>query len=148
MIDIIKSAASDANIAAFISNSTEKIEVQLNNITREEDLPIMLISWDLDVTLTFDENGFLNNPDITVVALLVSKPETLEKSEQEATADKMALLFQSFLSKLYTRLVAVNKTQGSPISGAGYKYVPQHGAGKHSGVLGKFTMKGTITSCN
>lgn len=146
MIELIESAASDVNIAAFITNSTQKIEVQLNSITREEDLPIMLISWDLDVTLTFDDNGFLNNPDINVVALLVSKPETLEKSEQEATAEKMALLFQSFLSKLYGRLTAINKNQGSPITGAGYKYVPQHGAGKHSGVLGRFTMRGAITA--
>ena len=44
MISNIKKAADNVGITAIITNSTEKIEVQLNKITSLEDLPLMLIS--------------------------------------------------------------------------------------------------------
>ena len=69
----IKEAAKESGITAVITNSTERIETQLNKITGIEQLPIMLVSWDLETELTFDDNGFLNNPSTKVVLLLMTK---------------------------------------------------------------------------
>lgn len=147
MIEDIKSAAEDVGITALITNSTEKIETQLNRITGIEDLPIMLVSWDLDVTLSFDTNGFLNNPSVKVICLLMDKAEDTSKEEAEKTAEAMGNLYQQFIQKLYERLVNVQRQVEPSITEAGYKLVPKHGAGKHSGVLGRFTMKTGISNC-
>lgn len=144
MITILKNTAEEVGINLFITNSKEKIEVQLNRLTREEDLPIMLVSWDIDVALTFS-NGFLNNPTLNITSLLLTKPETLEKGEAEDSADEMALLFQKMIQLLNNNLVIINKSIGDPIINAGYKMVPIHGHSKHAGVLGRFTMIGPIT---
>lgn len=147
MLEEVELAASDVGINAFLTNSNEKIETQLNRLTREEDLPIMLISWDLDVTLTFDTNGFLNNPSVVAVVLLMDKAEDKTKEEAEITANAMGVLFESFAQKLYERLVPVQKQAVSPLTSVGYKLVPKHGAGQHSGILGRFTMTTEITAC-
>lgn len=147
MLDKVELAASDVGINAFLTNSNEKIEAQLNRLTREEDLPIMLVSWDLDVTLTFDANGFLNNPSVVAVILLVDKAEDKTKKEAEITANAMGDLFQSFVQKLHKRLIPVQKRAVSSLSNVGYKLVPKHGMGAHSGILGRFTMATAITAC-
>ena len=59
-----------AQDVAVQKEMTGKIETQLNRITGHEQLPIMLVSWDLETTLTFDEHGFLNNPSTKIVLLL------------------------------------------------------------------------------
>lgn len=147
MIQYIIDAADEVGIAAYVSNSTEKIETQLNRITKESDLPIMLVSWDLDVTLAFDSNGFLENPSVDAVVLLVEKPEDLSKVEAEESAVNMGKLYQQFLQVLHGKLNVYQKQEGSPIPSATYKLVPRHGAGKHSGILGKFTMKTDVANC-
>lgn len=147
MIKFIRDAATEVGIAAYITNSTEKIETQLNRIVREEDLPIMLVSWDINVSLAFDSNGFLENPTVDVVSLLVSKPEDTSKEEAEDTAFEMGGLFQRFIQSLNKKLRVYQKQTGSPITNASYKLVPRHGAGKHSGVLGRFTMRIDIENC-
>ena len=147
MIQFIVDSASEVGIAAFVTNSTEKIETQLNRITRDEDLPIMLVSWDLDVSLEFDQNGFLKNPTVSVTSLLVEKPEDTSKDEAEESAVAMGALFQQFLQKLHSKLIIYQKQTESPITGASYKLVPRHGAGKHSGVISKYTMRTEITNC-
>jgi hypothetical protein len=107
----------------------------------------MLISWDIDTTLNFNSNGFLDNPSSTIVALLVKKPEDLTKDVAEQVAEEMAALFRKFLQNLYTRLIPLQTSSVPPISGASYKLVPKHGAGKHSGVLGRFAIRTEIGNC-
>lgn len=147
MIDDIRWAAEEVGVTAIITNSTEKIETQLNRITGIEDLPIMLVSWDLVTALSFDQNGFLQNPSTKVVLLLMTKAEDTKKDSAETAAQEMGSLFQMFLQKLYERLIPYQRDAISPISGAEYTLVPQHGLGKHSGILGRFTMSSSISNC-
>lgn len=148
MINDIKLAGEEVGITTLITNSNEKIETQLNRITGAEDLPIMLVSWDLDTSLVFDVHGFLENPKTKVVCLLMDKAEDTTKDEMEQTAIKMGGLFQSFCQELYNRLVSVQKKGPSEIlTGISYKLVPKHGAGKHSGVMGRFTMSTEVINC-
>ena len=100
MIADIKLAAESVGITAVITNSKEKIETQLNRITRIEDLPLMLVSWDLESTIDFNEHGFLTNPITNVVVLLMDKAQDSSKDEAENTSEAMALLYQSFLLDL------------------------------------------------
>lgn len=143
----IKEAATASGITAVITNSTERIETQLNRITGVEDLPIMLVSWDLETDLTFDSNGFLNNPQTRVVLLLMTKSDSRENADYEESAEEMAGIYQVFLQKLNAILVKYNKLDSPAITNAGYTLVPKHGAGKHSGILGRFTMIGEIINC-
>ena len=147
MIQDIRDSADAVGISAFITNSKEKIETQLNRLNKETDLPTMLISWDIDVTLDFDENGFLKNPTIAIVALLVSKPEDLAKETQELTSIEMGELFQLFIRDLHQRLRKFQKDTAPPITNASYKLVPKHGTGMHSGVLGRFSMRVQAVNC-
>lgn len=147
MIQYIIDAAEAVGINAFITNSSENIENQLNRLTKEESLPIMLVSWDIDTTLAFDQHGFLQNPKSSIVALLVTKSEDNTKDEYQKSAVAMGDLFEVFIQKLHTILIPFMKTIEPPISGASYKLVPTHGAGKHSGILGKWTMSSDITVC-
>lgn len=147
MISDIKTAAESVGITAVITKSTENIETQLNKLTKVEDYPLMLVSWDLDYTLSFDSNGFLNNPSIKVVVLLMSKAEGIEKELMEETAEEMGLKFQEFASALYSQLVQYQRVGDSPLSDIGYKLTPMYGAGKHSGIVGRFTMSSGIKNC-
>lgn len=148
MISDIKSAAESVGITAVITNSTEKIEVQLNRLTGQEDLPLMLVSWDLDISLQFNENGFLNNPKAKVVCLLMNKPEDTTKSEAEDMSVEMFYLYNDFIQALRDILSPklVNYAD-QPIQDIGAKLIPVHGLGKHSGVMGRFTMTIGITNC-
>jgi len=147
ILEHIIASCEAVGVNAFITNSNEKIETQLNRLQREETSPTMLVSWDIDVTLAFDANGFLENPQASIVALLVSKPQDLTKEEREQTADEMADLFQSFIKDLHGRMMKYQKQQGSPITNASYKLVPKHGKGQHSGVLARWQMRTDVTNC-
>lgn len=148
MISNIKKAADNVGITAIITNSTEKIEVQLNKITSLEDLPLMLISWDLDASVSFNDSGFLENPVIDVVCLLMTKPEDLSKDEMESAAEEMYYLYLDFIQELRTLLSPLLKNyQSQPITNIGCKLVPKHGLGKHSGVMGRFSMITAISNC-
>ena len=148
MISNIKKAADNVGITAIITNSTEKIEVQLNKITSLEDLPLMLISWDLDASVSFNDSGFLENPVIDVVCLLMTKPEDLSKDEMESAAEEMYYLYLDFIQELRTILSPLLKNyQSQPITNIGCKLVPKHGLGKHSGVMGRFSMITAISNC-
>lgn len=142
MIEDLKLASEAVGITAFITNSDAKIETQLNRITDHADLPILLISWDIAHSLEFDSNGFIKNPTVNITCLLMNKAETTEKEMREAMAEEMGLLFQQFLQELYPIIVSYQTDNTTPaITGAGYTLVPMYGFGKHSGVLGSFTMK-------
>lgn len=141
----IKQAAESVGVTAIITNSDEKIETQLNRLTKVEDLPIMLISWDIDFTIQFDLHGFMDNPQASIVCLLLDKPEDLSKNEAEDTAEKMAEVFKKFLQRLHDMMKPLTKNGVNPISNAQYKLVPRHGIAKHSGVLGRFLVSDTVT---
>ncbi len=145
MIADLRLAAEAVGITAIITNSNEKIETQLNRVTGVEDLPIMLISWDLQTSLQFNEHGFLGNPITNVVLLLMDKPEDRTKDVAESTAEGMATLYQQFIQSLYSRLVQYQKVEGEQmLTDISYTLVPKHGLGKHSGVMGRFTMQTAI----
>ena len=147
MIQNIKDAAKESGISAVFTNSEQKHETQLNSLTREEGAPVMLISWDFDTSLTFDIHGFLENPSVIITALLVGKADTLDKETMEAKSEEMGNLFQVFIQKLYTILVSLQKNLTVPITNATYKNVPNHGAGRHSGVLAKWNMRTQVSNC-
>ncbi len=144
MKNIIEEACKSVGITVTITNSKERIETQLNSLTRHMDLPIMLISWDVDVTVSFSSEGFLKNPPTKVVCLLMDKSFDNSKDEREKTAEKMGLLYMSFLEKLWEGLVPFQKESVDPIYDAGYKLAPEYGSGKHSGVIGRFTMRDSV----
>lgn len=146
-IEDIKTAAEQSGIVAVITNSEKRIESQLNKITGVEELPVMLVSWDLDTTLTFDENGFLNNPSTKVVVLLMTKADSKTNADYEASAEEMAKIYIFFIQNLNALLVKYNKLNGPSVTEAGYTLVPRHGMGQHSGVIGRFTMIGEIINC-
>lgn len=148
MIETIELAANNVGISTFITNSEDKIDIQLSRLTRDVDKPSMLVSWDINVDLSFDENGFLENPAADIVCLLMSKPTDRTKDTAEEVSNNMALKFQEFIQELYKILVPKMKGQTKPITNVNYKHVPIHGVGKHSGVLAKWTMRnGLEISC-
>ena len=144
--EIIK-AADAVGIAAFVTDSKNKLETQLNNLTRQGDSAIMLVSWDINTSLTFDEHGFLDNPESNITALLLGKPEELSRNEFKDMSDEMGELFQLFIRQLRDDLVQVQVTTNAPITDVSYLAVPKYGSGKHSGVLAKWTMKTGIANC-
>ena len=141
MIEFINASAKACNIQTVITNSDQGIETQLNNLTQTENLPIMLISWDIDVNLSFDENGFLNTPSIPITALLMTKSPTLEKIDMESDAFKMGKFYTQFIQHLFGVLTPLQKGTDPAITDATYKLLPKYGMGKHSGVMCKWTMR-------
>jgi len=135
MISNIKTAADNVGITAVVTNSKERIETQLNSLTREEDSPLMLVSWDIKAAIGFDSNGILKTPIVSITALLVSKPEELTKESSEEKSEEMAQLFLLFFQNLYSILSPQIRGDEQPITEASFQYVPVHGAGKHSGIL-------------
>lgn len=147
MIDLIKQAAVTVGIVAIITNSNELIEVQLNSLTRKDDAPIFLISWDIDTALSFNEHGFLNKPSSKITGLLCVKAYDTSKLEMEKSAVEMGKLFQKFIQKLYNLLIPYGDGSASPITNCNYKLVPKHGSGKHSGILANFEMISAVSAC-
>ena len=162
MIQLIKDSAEAVGIKAVITNSEQNLEIQLNSLTHKEekgnpststvvtrgtDLPIMLISWDIDTELNFNANSMLDNPMSNIVALLMKKSPTMNKSDLEDSSVEMGDLFKVFIQDLYERLIPLQRTTTSPITNCTYKLVPKHGMGKHSGVLCKWKMKTGLDVC-
>jgi len=140
----VENAASSVGINLFITNSTEKIETQLNRLTKQVDLPILLANWDIDIDITFDQNGYLTQPVLKFTVLLLNKAEDLQKDTLEKTAFEMADVWFDFLKAL--RDLATSRMTGEvtdPVQNISTKIVPKHGLGKHSGVLGTFNLYGT-----
>lgn len=146
MIGYIQQAAESCGISTVITNSEERIETQLNSLTKEEGMPIMLVSWDIDTTLNFDSNGFLENPTSNITALLMKKAPSLTKDDMEEASQEMGRLYQVFIQKLWSILIPLQGSISPPITNANYKLVPKHGAGRHSGVLCKWNMRTDISN--
>jgi hypothetical protein len=162
MIQEIKDSAAAVGITAVITNSKENLETQLNSlthkdekgdpnnptvITRPTDSPIMLISWDIDTTLTFNANGVLNNPLSAIVCLLMKKASDMKKDTMEDSSVEMGELFQVFIQDLYERLIPASRTTTTPITECSYKLVPRYGMGKHSGILARWKMINRLDVC-
>lgn len=162
MIQLIQDAATEVGIALVITNSKERIETQLNSLTHKEekgdpsnpntvtrttDLPIMLVSWDIDTSLVFNVNTFLDNPDSKIVALLVKKASDLKKNTLEDASVEMGVLFTQFIQVLNSKLIPYMRSSTTPITQCGYQLVPRYGAGVHSGVLCRWNMKTGLDVC-
>ena len=148
MIADLTTAAESVGITAVITNSNEKIETQLNRITGIESLPLMLISWDLETSLEFNEHGYLKNPSTNIVCLLMDKAIDTTKEEGERTAEEMGALYQSFIQALYQILLKYRQGEADEmLSSISYTLAPKHGLGKHSGILGRFTMLTQVSNC-
>jgi hypothetical protein len=162
MIQLIKDTAQEVGIALVITNSKERIETQLNSLTHKEekgdssspstvtrstDLPIMLVSWDIDTSLNFNLNSFLDNPESKIVALLVRKADDLKKNSLEDASVEMGVLFTQFIQVLNGKLIPYMRSSTTPITQCGYKLVPRYGNGVHSGVLARWTMKIGLDVC-
>jgi len=80
MLTELKAAAKEVGFGIVIATSDKNIQDQLNRIVREEELPLALVSWDLDVNVTFSENGLMDNPTTTITLLLIDKANSLEQS--------------------------------------------------------------------
>ncbi len=79
---------------------------------------------------------------------MLDKAEDTSKVEAEKTAELMGKAFQKFIVNLNSILSRYRKgEQVNSLSGIGYKLVPIHGAAKHSGIMGRFTMLGKIENC-
>ena len=144
IIKTLKESAKEVGINAFITDSQSGIDTQLNRLTREEDLPIMLVSWDIRAQITFNQHGYIDNPPMDITALLVTKPEEIRSEAAEEEAENMAQLFIKFLQNLADKQRVLIKTNQPPITNASYQLVPWQGTSKHSGVLGSFTIKGAF----
>jgi len=146
MIEYIKKVAEDLGINLIITNTQESVETQLNRLVGIESLPAMLISWDIETTITFDEDGLPDNPVSNIVCLLVTKPEDRTKREHQDDALDMANLFIKFIVELHQELLPRQRNNVvPPIQNATYTLAPSYGKGKHSGVLGRFSMETPIT---
>ena len=141
MLKEMKAVAKNIGITLIIAESDKNIESQVNRIMRAETLPVMLSSWDLNVSLEFNENGYLKNPTVDVTLLLLTKAETLGKEDLEFEAEEMGKLFIQFVKNLKDHLTANTNVKENPITGISFTYVPSFAASKHSGVLGKFKMQ-------
>jgi hypothetical protein len=144
IFDALEEAADNVGVNLFISDSSERIETQLNKLTRNEDLPIILISWDVSGSISFDPNGWITDPNYSVTSLLLTKPESLAKAEAKKSTQEMADLFFRFmqeLNKIQRPKLRMNLPQGlNAVTNVTANFVPVHGAGKHSGILGTFNV--------
>lgn len=146
MIEHIRIAAQRAGVSVVDTNSEEKIETQLNRYTGIEDLPIMLVNWNLETSYSFDSNGFLNNPTTPVSIFLLEKSEGKVKEEYERSTKRMRDMFQIFIQELYSIFNAFQKQGQAPITNISATLVHKYGRGVHSGVLGQFSVSEEITS--
>lgn len=149
MLTELKAAAEEVGFSIIIATSDRNINDQLNRIVRSEELPLALCSWDLDVNISFDDNGLMNPPTTTVTLLLIDKAESLEKIELEQKAEEMGDLFIKFIKNAKNYMTNNTNVRENPITGITFTYVPSYGSGKHSGVLAKFTMQlNTPSDCD
>lgn len=138
MLTELQTAAAAVGITTVIATSDRNINDQLNRIVREENLPIALITWDLNVNLVFNESGHLQNPDTKVTMLIVDKANTNEKIDLENKAEEVGKLFIKFIRVYRNHLVASTNVKETPITNISFVYTPSYGSGKHSGVLATF----------
>ena len=141
MLKDLKAASLEVGFSTIIATSEKNIKDQLNIITRTENLPLALVSWDIEKRIEFDESGFLKNPTTDITMLLVDKAESLEKIELEKTSEEMGDLFIKYIKNLKNYLTQRTNVKQGPITGISFTHVPKFGAGQHSGVMAKFNVQ-------
>ena len=146
MLKELKAAAEEVGFSIIIATSDRNINDQLNRIVRSEELPLALVSWDLNINVTFNENGLMDNPTTEVTLLLIDKAESLEKIDLEEKAQEMGDLFIKFIKNSKDYMTKNTNARENPITNISFTYAPSYGSGKHSGVLAKFTMQLPIPS--
>lgn len=146
MLTELKAAAEEVGFSIIIATSDRNINDQLNRIVREADLPLALVSWDLDINVTFSDNGLMDNPTTSVTLLLIDKAESLEKIDLEEKAEEMGELFIRFIKNAKNYMTTNTNVKEQPITNISFTYVPSYGSGKHSGVLAKFDTQLPIPS--
>lgn len=149
MIDKIKTACSNVGVEAVILNSDRGISAQLNSLTKDMDLPIMLLSWDIESVISFDENGNLTTPVASLTVLLLKKPYELTRGEFIDCSEEMQNTFFNFLKVLRPLLIGEMRSMSDePIFNIKTKLVPSYGTSKHSGVMASFNMLGdSVSAC-
>lgn len=143
VIKALKEAAEEVGISLFETNSTENGDTQINKLTRESDLPLMMLSWDMKANVSFDSHGFVNNVQFDTQTILITKAEILTAEKMNEAAQEMGSLYVSFLQALNLNLRKQLKAEDgklTPVINASYVHFPAYGAGKHSGVLGNFSV--------
>ncbi|HAO15866.1 MAG TPA: hypothetical protein DDE71_09965 [Tenacibaculum sp.] len=148
MISDVINSAEEVGITAIELNSEEQLDVQLNNLTRDSDAPVMLISWDYSTTITFNNYGLLNNPITDFNCLLMGKAKQNIAEQKRDVAEEMGLLFQLFLQNLRHRLLSYRSGQVEPLTNAGWINLPSYGRGLHSGVQGRWSMISRAANCD
>jgi len=138
MLSNLKLASLECGFTTYIAQSDRDIQTQLNRIVREGQLPLSLVSWDLNVDLAFNASGHLENPKTKITMLLVDKSLTLDKDDLEAKSEEMALLFIKFIRSYKDYLVLNTNVKEDAVTAISYTHVPKYGAGQHSGVLATF----------
>lgn len=136
--DVMKEVALQVGITTFITNSDERIESQLNRLTKLGDSAIMLVNYGLTATTEFDDDGILRNPKYSVTLLLMDKPEDLTKEVAEEKSEEMSIVCTNFLQVLNTTQRPKLRTNANAVTSIKVTLVPSHGAGKHAGVLCSF----------
>lgn len=147
IIDTIKVVAASVGITTVILNSDENIKTQLNRLTSVEDLPIMLINWDLEKIITFGDFGMMNDPVAKIDFLLLGKVNTTANEPNYQTAESMSALFYDFIQTLYYEVKRSSKTNVEPITNISLKLQIKLDSHKHSGVLGHFDIIENLFAC-
>ncbi len=139
MLTDLKAVALATGFTIIIAKSDTTVKDQLNRITKLEELPIALITWELNVNVEFDDGGRLMNPKTQITMLLVDKATDLSKDNMELKAEEVGNLFIKFMRNYRTHLFNNTNVKQNPITGISFTYAPSFGAGKHSGILARFT---------
>lgn len=137
MIEQLKEAASAVGIEAIVTNSQTEIDTQVAKMMERADAPKMAISWDINYSFAFNEYGFLKNPDVKFVVLIMGKATDQGYEAKLAKAEEMKDLFVQFVVKLREILMPFCRGENKePIVNFGCKLAPLYGRGKHSGIVG------------
>ena len=147
MIAQLNEAAELAGIEMVVTNSRQELDVQISKLTRQGETPKMLISWDMDTTITFDSNGFMDNPRVKMTILIMGMAQDNGDQYKLETAELMGEYFKKFVRNLNTILLPFSRSGTIPVSDVGYKLVPMYGRGQHSGVIGRVTAIAQVDNC-
>lgn len=147
VLSCIEEVAAQFGISCVVTTSAERISATLNRITKVEQLPVALINWDINTNITFDNDGFLNNPQSSVTMLMMDKAETTEYPKMLETSENVKSLFISFIEALNNKLRLTQRRGQNAVNNVNATLVPKNGAGQHSGIIATFNVDIPIVRC-
>lgn len=147
ILETIKNVASSVGITTVVLNSDENIKVQLNRLTSREALPVMLISWELEKLVSFNEDGILQEPIVKVDFLLLDKASNLKDSDNFTVSESMGSLFYTFIQELRNVVFQSSRTPEQPITNISYRLQIKLDTHNHSGILGHFDIVENLDVC-